>query len=214
MAGGTVRENALLGAALFLIAPRPTESGVEMPFVQRLTKAFGLHHLGVDRRARGYRRNAARKSLLIDVHQQIHSDARRRLIAERDHLTEFPGRIDVQKRERRLPRLKGPLRDVQQRARILAHRIEHHRIAEFADELAHNVDRLGFEPTQVHILVTPIHPMNPSPLPGSATSFRTFWKQLIFQFCKLSSYMEKLASKLRPDVFSKTGTQSSSTAPG
>src|SRR5450759_4116943 len=107
------------------------------------------------------------------------------MIAERNHIMEFPSRIDVQKRKRRLARMKRLLRDVQQRARILAHRIEHHRIAEFADDLAHNVDRLGFEPTQANILVTPIPPMNPSPLPGTATSFRTFWKQLIFQFCKL-----------------------------
>jgi hypothetical protein len=55
MAGGTVRENALLGAAFFLIAPRPTESGVEMPFVQRLAQAFRLHDLGVNARSRGYR---------------------------------------------------------------------------------------------------------------------------------------------------------------
>ena len=32
----------------------------------------------------------------------------------------------------------------------------------------------GLEPTQANVLVTPIHPMNPSPLPGSATAFRSF----------------------------------------
>src|ERR1039458_5744428 len=65
--------------------------------------------------------------------------------------------------------MEGLLRDVQQRARILAHRIEHHGIAEFADDLAHNVDRLGLEPTRSNILVTPGH------LPNSRTSTLFTW---------------------------------------
>jgi hypothetical protein len=81
------------------------------------------------------------------VYEHVHAQTTGGFVAKRDHLAEFPGCIDVQQRKRRLARMKRLLRDVQQRARILAHRIEHHRIAEFADDLAHNVDRLGFEPT-------------------------------------------------------------------
>src|SRR5664279_3245324 len=169
MARGAVRENALLGAALFLIAPRPTESGVEAPLVQGLAQAFRFHHLGVDRRARGYRRNTPSKSFLVDVYEHVHAQTAGGFVAKCDHLAEFPGRIDVKQREWRLARMKRLLRDAQQRARILAHRIEHHGIAVFADDLAHNIDCLGLEPTQTNILVTPGH------LPNSRTTTLFIW---------------------------------------
>ena len=127
MARGAMRENALLGAAFFLVAARAAEGRVELPLVQRLAQALRLHDLGVDRRTRGDRRDAAREPLLIDVYEQIHAEPRRGFVAKRDHLAEFPGRIDVQQRERRLRRRKGLLRHVQHGARILADRVEHDR---------------------------------------------------------------------------------------
>jgi hypothetical protein len=51
MGSGAEREDALLGAALFLVAARAAEGGVEAVFVERLLQALGLHHLGVQRRA-------------------------------------------------------------------------------------------------------------------------------------------------------------------
>ena len=108
VAGRAVREDALLGAAFFLVAPRAAEGRVEVPFVQRLAQAFRLHDLGVHRRAGGHRRDAAREPLFIDMHEQVHAEPRRGLVAKRDHLAEFPGRVDMQQRKRRLARTQRP----------------------------------------------------------------------------------------------------------
>ena len=149
VAGRAVREDALLGAAFFLVAAGAAEGGIEAPFVHGLAQAFGLHDLGMDRRTGGDRRDAALEAFFVDMDEQIHAEARRGLIAERDHLAELPGRVDMQKRKRRLARRKGLLRDVQHRARILADRIEHDRIGEARHRLAHDVDGLGLEPAQL-----------------------------------------------------------------
>ena len=65
--------------------------------------AFGLHHLGVQRRARGDRVDAARArpSWLMWT---IRSSPSARAVSsrKRDHLAELPGRVDVQQREGRL----------------------------------------------------------------------------------------------------------------
>ena len=42
-------------------------------------------------------------ALLIDMDQEIEPELARNLIAERDHLLEFPGRIDMQQRKGRPP---------------------------------------------------------------------------------------------------------------
>src|SRR5215211_1342226 len=49
--GRTEGEDALLGAALFLVAARPAERRVEAPLRQRLLEALRLHDIGMDRRA-------------------------------------------------------------------------------------------------------------------------------------------------------------------
>jgi hypothetical protein len=132
-----------------------------MRSLARLAQAFRLHDLGVDCRTGGHGRNAACKPLLVDVNEQVHAEARRRFVAEGDHLAEFPGCIDVQQWERRFARMEGLLRHVQKYARILAHRVEHHGIAKLAHDLAHNKDCLGLKSAQANVLMTPIHPMNP-----------------------------------------------------
>jgi len=96
----TEREDALLGAAFLLVAARAAEGSIEAVFVQRLFQRFGLHHMRMHRRARGERIDAARDAIFIDVNEKIEIEAARRFIAERDHLAEFPGRIDVEHRER------------------------------------------------------------------------------------------------------------------
>ena len=44
----------------------------------------------------------AREPLLVDVDEQLEAELRGHAVAERDHLAELPGRVDVQQRERRL----------------------------------------------------------------------------------------------------------------
>ena len=77
--------------------------------------------------------------------QQIEPEPRGRLVAERDHLAELPGRVDVQERERRLRRIERLHRQVQHHRAVLADRIEHHRPLALGDDLAHDVDALGLE---------------------------------------------------------------------
>src|SRR3984885_4386308 len=96
---GAEREDALLGAALFLVAARAAEGGVEAVFVKRLFQRFGLHHMRMHGRARGKGIDAAGNAVLIDVNQQIEIEPPRRLVSERDHLAELPSRVDVQYRE-------------------------------------------------------------------------------------------------------------------
>ena len=52
------------------------------------------------RRAGRERRDAARDALLVDMDEQVETELRRGLVAERDHLPELPRRVDVQQRER------------------------------------------------------------------------------------------------------------------
>ncbi len=118
-----MREDALLGAALLLVAPRAAESRVEAALVERLAQRLGLHHLGVDLAARGDGRDAARDALLVDVDAQIEPEPPRRLVAEGDHLAELPGRVDVQQRKGQRRGMERLHRDVQHRAGILADRI-------------------------------------------------------------------------------------------
>ena len=82
-------------------------------------------------------------------------DARLRgdLVAQRVHVAELPGRIDVQQRERQRRREEGLPRQVQHHRRILADRIEHHRPLGLGDRLAQDVDALGLEPVEVGQIV-------------------------------------------------------------
>jgi hypothetical protein len=55
----------------------------------------------------------------------------------------------VQQRKRRHRRVEGLHRQVQHHRAVLADRVEHHRVVGFGDDLAHDVDALGFEALQV-----------------------------------------------------------------
>ena len=88
-------------------------------------------------------------AVVVDVHEQLDAEPLRGRVAERDHLAELPGRVDVQQRERRLGRIERLHRQVQQHRAVLADRIQHHRPFALGDHLAQDVDALGFEALQV-----------------------------------------------------------------
>ena len=69
-------------------------------------------------------------ALLVDVHDAGRARARCAIaVAERDHLAELPGGVDVQQRERRLGRDRTPsCARCSITERVLADRIEHHRV--------------------------------------------------------------------------------------
>ena len=99
------REHALLGARFFLVAPRAAQRGVEAVLIQRLAQRLGFHHVGMQAGAARDRVDAAREPIAIDVDDQFEPELFRARVAERDHLAEFPGGIDVQQRQRRFRRI-------------------------------------------------------------------------------------------------------------
>jgi hypothetical protein len=70
-------------------------------------------------------------------------------VAELDHLGEVVAGVDVHHREREAARVEGLLGEAQQHDRVLAAREQQHRPLELRGDLAHHVDRLGLELTQL-----------------------------------------------------------------
>jgi hypothetical protein len=108
-------------------------------------QGFGLHDVGVERRTGSNGIDAAIQAVPIGVDQQLQAEAISGVVAERDHLAKFPRRIDMQQREGERGGIKCLHGEMQQYARILADRIEHHRFFELGDGLAHDRDRFRLE---------------------------------------------------------------------
>src|SRR5439155_14000244 len=143
------REDPLLRARLLLVAPRPAEGRVEAVLVERLLQRLGLHHVRVDDGAVREWIDPAAKAVLVDVYEQVEIVLLRHPVAEGVHLAELPGRVDMQEREGRLRGMERLACEVQHHRAVLADRVEHHRVLGLRDDLAHDGDRLGFEPLQV-----------------------------------------------------------------
>ena len=149
MLGVAEREDALLGARLFLVAARAAEGGVEAVLSSACRSACVFITSVWTSEPCVERLDAARQAVLVDMHDQVEPELRGAVIAERDHLAEFPGRVDVQQRERRLRRIERLERQMQHDGRILADRIEHHRVVGLGDHLADDVNALRFELLEV-----------------------------------------------------------------
>jgi hypothetical protein len=143
-----VRKDALLGARLLLVAPGAAEERVELELLHGVEEGHGLVHVaalvgaaqlhapGADRLAHG-------------AHQQALAQLGGARVAERDHFGKVVLGVDVQQRERELVRTECLLRQAQHDDRVLAAGEEERGVARLCDHLAHDVDRLGFEPVQV-----------------------------------------------------------------
>ena len=94
MRRGAEGEDPLLGAALFLVAARSAERGIETMLVERLLQPLGLPHVGMQR-AMIERIDPLRQRVGIAMDQQCHPRLARRAIAQRVHVAEFPRRIDM-----------------------------------------------------------------------------------------------------------------------
>ena len=70
-------------------------------------------------------------------------------VAEFDHFTEFPFRVDVHERERYAAGVKRFFGQPHHYRGILADRIEHHRVAEFGSYFADDMDGFGFQRLQM-----------------------------------------------------------------
>src|SRR5580693_2392168 len=116
------RKHPLLGARALFIAPGAAERYVEPILVERLTQGLCLHDVGVQFGAVTDRADAPRQALLIGMHDEPKSKLVDTTIAERDHLAEFPGRIDMQQRERQLRRIERLECQMQEDGGVLADR--------------------------------------------------------------------------------------------
>ena len=143
------REDALLGARAFLVAPGAAERRVEVAGLERVEQRLGLEQPAAALRADEERLRAVGDRFLVGVDDQPRADFLRVPVAELDHLAELVGRVDVQQRERNRARVERLLRQPQQHGRVLADGVEHHRPLELGDDLAHDVNALGFERPQV-----------------------------------------------------------------
>jgi len=148
VAGRAEREDALLGPALFLVAPRTAKGGIEAPLVECLLQPLGLPHIGVER-AVVERVDAALLGFGVVVDQQLHAAFLGHPVAQTIHILELPGRVHVQQRERRRRRVERLARKVQHHCTVLAHGIQHHRTLRLGHDLADDVDRLGLEPFEM-----------------------------------------------------------------
>src|SRR5262249_48336118 len=125
------REHALLGTRALLVAARTAKGSIEAVQVERLAQGLRLHHVGVQLRAMCDRRDAALEPVRVGMNDEVEPELAYAGVAERDHLAEFPGRIDMEKRKRRLRRIERLEREMHQDGGILADGIEHHRIVRF-----------------------------------------------------------------------------------
>ena len=142
-------EDALLGAALLLVAPGAAERRVEAVLVERLLQPLGLPHVGVQRamieRVDALRlapRGSCRRCSSIAGSAATLS---RSAYMSRNFqvVSTWSSGNGSGAGEERL------LRQMQHHRRILADRIEHHRPLRLGDRLAQDVDALGLEPVEM-----------------------------------------------------------------
>src|SRR3954469_23289551 len=146
-------EDPLLRAGALLVAARPAERGVEAVLLDGVEQRRRLQP--VARRARaGLLDDApAVDRLLHRGDDQPLAERGDAAVAELDDLGEVVARVHVHERERerrRAERLRG---QAQQDDRVLAAAEQQHGLGQLGRDLAHDVDRLGFEDVQVGQLV-------------------------------------------------------------
>ena len=93
-------ENALFGAALFLVATCATESGIEFILIERGKQRLSFHQVGVHFAAVGKGTDAGAECLFIRFYDKVPAVLFGVLVAKFYHFAEFPFRIDVHQRER------------------------------------------------------------------------------------------------------------------
>ena len=148
MARGAEGEDALLGAALFLVAARAAEGDVEAVEVERLLQPLGLPHIGVER-TMVERVDPAFFGFGILIDDELHAALARHAVAQFVHRLEFPRRVDMKQRERRRRRIKSLAREMEHHRAVLAHAVQHHGLGRVGHHFAHDMDTLGLEPVEM-----------------------------------------------------------------
>ena len=146
------RKNALLGPRFFLVAPRTAKGCIIAARSEGRLERHGFHRMGVIG-AMLERIDVLPAGLLVGIADQLHAKRLHHRVAEGDHVAEFPLGIDMQQRERRLGRIEGLHGEMKHHRRILADRVQHHRIAALRRNLADDVDALGLKALQMRGLL-------------------------------------------------------------
>src|SRR5580658_9537669 len=93
-------EYPLFRTGTLLIAASAADRGIVFAFGQSLLQRIGLHDLCVSAAVIEWV-NALAEPILIGVQSKVQPQSFRGRVAKRDHVAEFPCRIDVQERKRR-----------------------------------------------------------------------------------------------------------------
>src|SRR3954449_6840414 len=146
-------EDPLLRAGALLVAARAAERGVEAVLLDRVEQRRRLQ--AVARRARPglLDHTAAVDRILHRGDDQPLAELGDAAVAELDDLGEVVARVHVHERERDRRGRDSLLGEAQQDDRVLAAAEEQHGLGQLGRDLAHDVDRLGFEDVQVGQLV-------------------------------------------------------------
>ena len=89
------RDDALLRPASFLVTARAAKCSIESILLERLPQSLGFHDIGIYSRSVSNRIDPLGETVLVDMHDDIEAQGSTYSVAKLDHLSEFPGRIDV-----------------------------------------------------------------------------------------------------------------------
>ncbi len=142
-------EHALLRAGALLVAAGAAERGVEAVLADRVEQRDRLQPVARRVRPGLLDRAAGVDRVLHGGDDQPLAELLDAAVAELDHLGEVVAGVDVHDREREAARAERLLGEAQQHDRVLAAREQQHGPLELGGDLAHHVDRLGLELTQL-----------------------------------------------------------------
>jgi hypothetical protein len=142
-------EDPLLGPALFLVAPRAADRGVEAVGVERQLQRLRLHHVSVDLRSVRDGTDPLTETVFVHEHDELHAQRLHRGIAKLVHRPELPRRVDVEQREGRRRGEERLPRHVQRHRAVLADRVQQHGAFAFGRDLAKDANALALEPPEV-----------------------------------------------------------------
>ena len=150
-------KHAFLGTTLLFVATSAPKRCIKTVLGQGRLERVGFHQLRMTL-AVFPRGNIQLEAVLIDVHQQLKPQLVADIfVTELDHLPELIGRVDVQQGKRGLRWVERLCGEMQQHGRVLADRVQHHRLAELGHNLSHDVNALGLKLLQVGQVVVGHH---------------------------------------------------------
>ena len=145
-----MREDALLGAGLLLVAARAADQRVEAEFLDRFEQRDRLVHVARFARMR-QAHGAARHRVLDAAHDQLGAEFLRALVAEGRHFGEVVAGVDHQQRVGDAAGAEGLLGALQQHQRILAAREQQGRALEGGGDFAQDEDGLFFQRVELRV---------------------------------------------------------------